>query len=162
MEQTRPAVAGLDPPVSTPSGTVKCRNLASFVHKTTLPVPYLGSFCAIFVERTQLAFFITHSCLNRCAFFIWLRFAKSTLVESSLPTIRVEPSSPSPSYTFLSYPDSFTLSENPLVYFGRFGRFGSFFYCETLGAESDETRRMFAVGATWLDRLALEDVARTH
>jgi hypothetical protein len=55
--------------------------LASFDRKTTLPERYFRAFspvfCAFLQNEPNSVFFITVSCRNTCAFFSWVRLAKT-------------------------------------------------------------------------------------
>jgi len=79
-------------PISTPSGTLKRPKLGSILRNSTQerssglgrqnqPSGAVSGtlflvFVSFFVERTQLGFFLTNSCPNRCAVFWWVRLAK--------------------------------------------------------------------------------------
>ena len=67
--------------------------LASFLHKTTLPVPQLGSFCVIFGDQIHPPFCVISSWQAAYAFRTWLRFVKSTLVGELHPNLHLDPPS---------------------------------------------------------------------
>ena len=107
-------------------------NLGSFVCKTTLLHPVFGFVLCRFRRQNP------SSILRNIFMVSWIRishlasFCKNAYSweKPSQPASRLF--RPSPSYTFLSYPDSLTIPETPLVHFGRFGRFGSFSFATPL------------------------------
>ena len=69
------------PPPLQHSNTPSAFHLAPFVPKNHLFLPpfhhLFPVFCLFFAERTQLTFFLTHSRLNSCAIFSWVRLVET-------------------------------------------------------------------------------------